>query len=453
MKAKKEHLKILAVDDEVENLKALKIILGNKGYEVDLANSGEEAIDILEKKEYDLVITDLKMGGISGMELLENITNKYKDTEVIIITGYGTVNNAVEAIKKGAYSYFIKSHDPEELIIEIEKIKKLKSLEKDNEFLREQQDGGNFLLETKSSKFANALDIAKKAALSNANILILGESGVGKEVFAKYIHKCSERNSQPFVAVNCHTFSDSLLESELFGHEKGAFTGAIERRKGRFEAANEGTILLDEIGDISLSTQVKLLRVLEEKSIERIGSNKSIDVDFRLLCATNKELKEAITEGDFREDLFYRISTITIEIPPLRERKEDLPALIDFFISRFSKDLKKTISEIDDEVMVYLLSYDYPGNVRELKNMLEMLVVLSENGVIKYKYVKDKIETVVKMENIEEIRPLRDVRKEMEAEYIKYALNLCEGNMNMTSEKLGMSRRQLFNKITEYNIK
>ncbi len=453
MKANMESLRILAVDDEEKHLRAMKIILGDKGYEVDLANSGEEALLKLEIKEYDLVITDLKMGGIDGVELLEMISQKYTHTEVIIVTGYGSVKNAVEAMKKGAYSYFIKSHDPEELILEIAKIRKLKSLEKDNEILREQQDQDNFLLTSKSRAFRNALDIAKKAAQSNSNILILGESGVGKEVFAKYIHRCSERNRKPFIAVNCHVFSDSLLESELFGHEKGAFTGAIERRKGRFEAAKEGTILLDEIGDISLSTQVKLLRVLEEKSIERIGSNKPIDVNFRLLCATNKDLKEAISEGAFREDLYYRISTIKIEIPPLRDRKEDLPALIDFFISQYSNDLKKGIKSIDDEVMTYLLNYDYPGNVRELKNMIEMLVVLSEKGVIQYKYVKDKIETVVKMESIEDIRPLREVRKEMESKYIEYALNLCEGNMNLTSEKLGMSRRQLFNKITEYNIK
>ena len=446
-------LRILAVDDEVKYLQAMKIILGDKGYAVDLADSGEEALKILERKEYDLVITDLKMSGMDGVELLECITEKYTEIEVIIITGYGSVKNAVDAMKKGAYSYFIKSHDPEELILEVSKIKKLKALEKHNEMLREQQVHGTFLLETKSSKFREALNIAKKAAMSNANILILGESGVGKEVFAKYIHQCSDRHTEPFIAVNCHAFSDSLLESELFGHEKGAFTGAIERRKGRFEASKDGTILLDEIGDISLSTQVKLLRVLEEKSLERIGSNQSISVDFRLLCATNKDLQDSISKGDFREDLFYRISTIKIVVPSLRERTEDLPTLINFFVAKYSKELKKDIIRIDDDVMDYLLNYNYPGNVRELKNMIEMLVVLSEDGIIKHKYDKDKLEVVEAIDRIDDIRPLRAVRKEMESKYIKYAYEICEGNMNLTAKKLDMSRRQLFNKITEYNLK
>jgi len=452
MKKNKEHLRILVVDDEIEYLEAMEIILEDAGYSIDRASSGEEALEKLKVGEYDLVLSDLIMGGIDGLQLLESVKDKYPETEVIITTGFGSVKNAVEAIKKGAYTYFIKGHDPDELVMEIGKFATLKSLKKENEILRDQQKNKKFVLETKSPKFKQALEMAKRAAVSNANILILGESGVGKEVFAHYIHQCSDRSEELFIGVNCHAFSDSLLESELFGHEKGAFTGAHERRKGRFEAAENGTILLDEIGDISLSTQVKLLRVIEGKTIERIGSNTSMAVDFRLLCATNKDLQKAIEQGGFREDLFYRISTITIEIPPLRERKEDLPDLIDFFIAKSSNDLKRDISGMDPEVMAHLLSYDYPGNVRELKNMVERLVVLAEDGVIKKMDIQSSNEIAPAIEDPEDIRPLKDLRKELESKYIQMALDKCQNNMTLTSKKLGISRRQLFNKIQEYGL-
>ena len=450
---KNSNFKILIVDDEKEYRKILKMILEENEYVAETACSGKDALEILKRNYFNLVLSDLVMEEMSGTELLEQIKEQYPETEVIIVTGYGTIQNAVETIKKGAFTYFIKSHDLEELLIEVAKVKKLTYLENDNEVLRNQQINSKFMLNTKSNKFRKVLDIAEKAAKSNVNILILGESGVGKEVFANHIHQCSDRKDRCFIAVNCHSLPENLLESELFGHEKGAFTGATDRRKGRFEAAHGGTLFLDEVGEISMSTQVKLLRALELKSIERIGSNKSIDVDFRLICATNKDLYKSIDQGDFRDDLFYRISTITIEIPPLRDRREDIPELIDFFFEISSIKLKKKVEKIEKGTIDFLMSYNYPGNIRELKNIIERLVVLSADGIIKKADLPDYKESIRFGDEIIEIKPLKKVRREFEARYIGEVLELSGYNISEAARKLEMSRRQLFNKITEYHIK
>ncbi|RGX04557.1 sigma-54-dependent transcriptional regulator, partial [Paraclostridium sordellii] len=342
-------MKILIVDDEIEYANVMKKIIKKKGYEVNVALSGLEAISIIEKdKSYDLVLSDLIMDKMNGVELLENVKIINKDIEVILVTGYGTIENAVDAMKKGAFSYFIKSNPTKDLLNEIQKVKEsidLKSPKKTRD---------EFKLTTKSKKFKDIIKIAEKVAISDINILILGESGVGKDVLARYIHNLSNRKDNAFVAVNCCAFSDGLLESELFGHEKGAFTGANERRKGRFELANRGTLFLDEIGDVSLDVQVKLLRTLENGIIERLGSNKQIKSDFRLISATNKNFKEEIEKGSIREDFFYRISTISITIPPLRERKEDLNELIKFFIKKYEYKYNKKINKIDSEIMDFL---------------------------------------------------------------------------------------------------
>ncbi len=448
-----ETLKILVVDDELEYTMAMEIILESEGYDVMCASSGEMALEQMQTQTFDVIITDLIMGGMDGLELLAEVKASSPDTEVIIITGYGTVQNAVEAMKQGAYTYFVKSHDPEALKKEVEKLRMLCSVKKMRVQTQSRDTLGSFLLETKSPKFKRSLKLAHMAACSNSNILITGESGVGKEVFAKYIHACSKRHSEPFIAINCNAFSDTLLESELFGHEKGAFTGASAERVGRFEAAHKGTLLIDELGEMSYSTQVKLLRTLESKKIERIGGNQSISVDFRLLCATNKDMKSAIESGLFREDLFFRVSTIIIDIPPLRSRREDLPALIEFFFTQSSRELDREIAGIDDDVMDALMNYDYPGNVRELKNMIERLVVLSEDGQVKKKYLFNDSSVVETIDSEAEIRPLKEVRKEMEAEYISEALAVCQQNVTKTAKKLSISKRQLFNKINEYHLR
>ena len=308
------------------------------------------------------------------------------------------------------------------------------------------------LLSTQNKTYARSLEIAEKAAKSHVNLLLVGESGVGKEVFARFIHQKSPRAEGPFIPVNCYSFSDGLLESELFGHEKGAFTGAVGNRRGRFEAADGGTLFLDEVGEISRDTQVKLLRVLESKSIERIGSNQSIHLDFRLVSATNTDLEECVALGGLREDFFYRISTIVIRIPALRERKEDLEALIHFFISQTEKNHGIKIQGMDDQVLHFLMNYDYPGNVRELKSVIERLVVLSDKGMMtkeslpictNYRLKQEKGQPFV-------VKPLREKRSEFEEAYIRRVINHYGGNMTEAAKGLQISRRQLFNKLSGF---
>lgn len=436
------HFKILLVDDEKEYLDVIQLILESNNFKVKTAKSGKDALKKLSKEWFDLVITDLIMPEMTGLELLDEIKKEYSDTEVILFTGYGSVQNAVDAMKKGAFSYFIKSHDPDELIIEIKKVAKLRQYVK-----RVTEPQSEFVLDTKNPGFRKVLDTIEKASKTDVSILLLGESGVGKEVLAQHIHQLSSRTKEAFVPVNCHAFSESLLESELFGHEKGAFTGASEARIGRFEAADYGTLFLDEIGDTTPNIQVKLLRSLESKAIERIGSNQLREIDFRLICATNRDLNQLIEAGGFREDLFYRVSTITVTIPPLRERKEDLPNLIQYFFDKISKEMKKDITHIEDLVISRLLQYNYPGNIRELKNIIERLVVLSVNGEILAEDLPEHFEG-----EPTEKETLRSYREQAEKVFIIKVLEENNYNMTKSSEQLGISRRQLFNKIEKYKI-
>lgn len=445
--------KILVVDDETEFTEFYKIIFEDKGFETSSASSGEECLEMLKQQNFDLVLTDLKMDGMTGMDLLIKIREHKYNCEVMLVTGYGTIESAVNAMKLGAFGYFIKGNDPEVLLKDIDKLVKIKTLEKDNTNIRNRLNNFNYLLESNSSKFNNILKVSEKAAMSNSNILILGESGTGKEVIAKYIHQCSERKEENFVAVNCQIFSDGVLESELFGHEKGAFTGAIERRIGRFEEANNGTLFLDEIGELSLNTQVKLLRSIENKSFERIGNNKNISTNIRLISATNRKLSDEIKTGRFREDLFYRINTITIEVPPLRERKADIPILINFFLKQMQQEMKKKIEKVEDGLIELLTVYDYPGNIRELKNIIERLVVLADDGTIRKMDLPDLKLYDDNQQSLEEIKSLKDVRHTAEEKYIRYILSKCHGNISEAARLMEISRRQLFNKLMEYDIK
>ncbi len=447
------NFKVLVVDDEIEFRNVYRLMLQYKGYSVTLAASGEECLNLLNIDAYDLVLTDLKMDSMDGIELLKTIKDRNYKCEVILITAFSTVDNAVTAMKQGAFGYFIKGQDPQILLKEIEKIVIINELKNDVKIYKNNQMNFNCYLETKSNKFADVLRISEKAAESNSNILILGESGSGKEIIAKYIHQCSSRKDKSFVAVNCQVFSDGLLESELFGHEKGSFTGAIEKRIGRFEEADNGTLFLDEIGEISLNTQVKLLRVIDNKCIERIGSNNKITVNLRLISATNKNLEKVILEGKFREDLFYRINTIIICVPPLRERKDDIPALIKYFLNLFKNEMKKDISSIEDGLLDILMNYDYPGNIRELKNIIERLVVLSENGLLKKNDLPEiKLKSEGNFEFNTGLKTLRDIRQNAEINYIKYVLMRCNNNISEAARVLDISRRQLYNKLYEYKI-
>lgn len=444
--------KILIVDDEKDYRDTLKILLNSKGYIAGEAASAKEALDIIETEYYPLIISDVMMPGMNGMSFLKKVKEEYgKALEMILVTGYGNVETAVKAMKAGAFGYFIKSHDPEELLIEIEKAKKIINLQNQNNIVKRYAEGKRYLYQSRNPKMKEIIEIINTIAKSNANVLIKGESGVGKEVIAQMIHDRSFRASSAFVAINCQSFADNLLESELFGHEKGAFTGAVERRLGRFEEANGGTLFLDEVGELSLSTQVKLLRVLENRTIARLGSNKPILVDFRLISATNRDIQSSTKSGKFRDDLLYRINTIEIDIPPLRERKEDLEDMIYFFVDMFKNELKKNITDIEDETMNFLMNYDYPGNIRELKNIIERLVVMSEEGVLK----KRSSAAQIKKSDAKnfEIKPYKEARSEFEIEYLTNVLKQCNNNITRAAELIGISRRQLFNKIIEYNLK
>lgn len=451
----KNDFTILIVDDEIEYQRAFSFILTSNGYQVLTCSNGQEALENLSRNPVDLVMTDLKMPGMDGMELVQRVKDIYPDIEIMIITAFGTIESAVQAMKHGATGYFIKSSDPSTLLLDINRMAKIKKLEKTNQILRQQNGTGSApFLDSKNPEFRRLLEMCRKAADSGINVLLLGESGVGKEVLAQYIHRLSDRRDQPFIPVNCQVFADSMVESELFGHEKGAFTGADQRRVGRFEAANHGTLFLDEIGDLPVSTQGKLLRTLENKTVERIGSNQPIDLDIRLISATNKDLNREIADGVFREDLLYRINTLTLTIPPLRDRQEDISDLIQYFLHQIQLEQKKKILTIEPDTLDFLLHYSYPGNIRELKNILERMVALSENGVLRRCdegiYISEQ-KISPPTGDIPPL-PLRDARAKFEKDYIEKILHTVNGNVSKASQLLGITSRQLWNKISEYDI-
>lgn len=412
----------------------------------------------LEKKSFDLVITDLCMPVMDGRQLLEEIKKRDWDTEVIMLTAHGTIEKAVDAMKAGAYSYVTKGRDPEELFMEVRKLRDARKMKKDNAILKEKLNG-NFMLESRNKKYRQMMELAERAAQSDSNILILGESGTGKEVLASFIHQKSKRKEANFMELNCQALSESILESELFGHEKGAFTGADRRRIGLFEASNGGTLFLDEIGGVSVNLQAKLLKAIENKQIYRLGSSTPINVDFRLITATNHNLRKDMGDGSFRDDLFYRISTIVLELPPLRERPEDIPLFIQYFFDKYQREMNKRITDVENSVKELLAGYSYPGNVRELKNIIERLVVLSEKGEIREAYLPSDVvknqrtARQVQSEAMDLTISLKEYRGKVEKAYIASLLERYPKDMNKVAEILDISRRQLFNKLVEYELK
>ncbi len=452
----RDNLRILVVDDEQNYCEVLKMILSVKGYTVMTCNNGAQALEEMERNSYDLVISDLNMPEMDGYELLKEIRQRDYDTEVIILTAYGTIEKAVETMKAGAYTYVTKGNDPEELLLEIRKVSDMRRMNRSNQILKEKMSGG-YMLESKNAGFNQMMKLAERAAASDSNILILGESGSGKEVLASFIHGRSSRSSENFMELNCQSLSESILESELFGHEKGAFTGADKRRIGHFEAAHGGTLFLDEIGGVSPALQAKMLRAIENKVIYRVGSSTPVNVDFRLITATNRDLKQDMDDGLFRQDLFYRISTIVLEIPPLRERPEDIPLFIEYFIDRFRREMKKTKEAVEPSVLEVLRNYDYPGNIREMKNLIERLLVLSDRGEIKMDYLPSGLvpqdrpaQGLFKTDYTES---LKEYRSRAEREYIRELITRHDGDMNQVAEVLSITRRQLFNKMVEYGLK
>jgi len=444
----KKRVKILVVDDEAIVRESLRDWLSDAGYQVLTAENGPKALAIIETERVGIVITDLVMPGMDGIELMKRAKENQPDIEVIIITAYGSIPTAIAAMKEGAYDYIEKPFCPERAELLVKKLAEHQELLEENLSLRQRlEDHYRFEnIITKSSKMQRVIEVIKIVAKSNATALITGESGTGKELVARAIHSQSHRQGKPFVAVSCAALPESLLESELFGHEKGSFTGAYAQKKGKFEFANRGTLFLDEVGEMSANIQVHLLRVLEEKEFTRVGGNEPIKVDVRVISATNKDLKRAIATGEFREDLYYRLNVVTIELPPLRERKEDVPLLAQHFLNKFALENQKEITGFSPEATEFLLGYDWPGNVRELENAIERAVILA----------KDSLITVADLpqENISLARsaPTGKSLKELEKDHLLNILNETGGNYSETARILGITRMTLYNKAREYGL-
>ena len=438
--------KILVIDDEQNIRKMLTRVLSPEGFIVKEANNGLEALKRLEEENYSLVLLDLKMPGLNGIETLKKIRENDLNLPVIMMSAYGSITEAVEAMKLGALDYLIKPFDIEELKIIIKRAIKQYELEVENIYYREEEKKRfNFdEIIGKSGSINKVLEMVKNVSPTTATVLITGESGTGKELIARAIHKNSLRKNSPFVVVNCVAFSPNLLESELFGHEKGSFTGAIARRIGRFEMANGGTIFLDEIGEMDITIQTKLLRVLQEREFERVGSSRTIKVDVRILSATNKDLKKEVEERRFREDLFYRLNVFNVDVPPLRERKEDIPLIVEHFINKYNKILNKKVKKVSAKAMELLLNYNYPGNIRELENIIERSMIMAKDEIIDERYFN----FINKETYIEKKGTLKEAEKKL---IIKYLIQ-NKGNRTKTAEILGISRRSLQNKIKEYQI-
>lgn len=448
---------VLIVDDEKNTREGLKHFLAGLDYDVSVAADGKEALSLLKKERPEIVLSDLKMPEMDGIALLHQIKRIKPDTIVIMLTAYGTVESAVQAMKAGAYYYLTKPINFEELELTLKKAVAQKTLEHENvnlreELLRERHETGKIIGE--SSVIKKLIALCKQVAQSDSAVLLQGESGTGKELFAHLIHSESPRASKPFVTVHIAALTETLLASELFGHERGAFTGATERKIGRFERADGGTLFLDEVSDIPESMQTKLLRVLQSGEFERVGSTKTIRSDVRLICATNKNLKDEVAAGRFREDLFYRINVILLEVPPLQERRDDIPLLITHYLKYFSERNRKTIEKITPEAMHVLSQYDWPGNVRELKNIVERMVVLSRSHVIDLDQIPGDMRGIGSPKAARENSAGKDAKtlQAMEEEMIRKALLEVSHNKSVAAKKLGISRRTLYRKMAEYKI-
>jgi two-component system NtrC family response regulator len=449
---------ILIVDDEKNYLVVLEALLSPEGYEIMTADNARSALRLIEESDLDLVLTDMKMPGVSGMELLEQCKKINPEVPVIMMTAYGTIEMAVQAMKKHAFDYITKPFQNEELKLTIKKALENYRLIKENrrlsEALSEKHKFSNII--GRSKPMLRIYDLIGKVAYSKASVLITGPSGTGKELIAKAIHYESPRKNRPFISVNCGALTETLLESELFGHEKGAFTGAVALKKGRFELADGGTLFLDEIGEMPPSLQVKLLRVLQEMEFERVGGTRSLRVDVRVLSASNRNLKETVAEGSFREDLFYRLNVIHIEVPPLRERPEDIRLLVNHFIDKYRRTSGEEKIELSPEVWKSFYAYGWPGNVRELENVIERAVVLNSEGVINQRdlpaeFSEENIELDVDRFIPSDV-PLQETMEKIEEQLIRRALKQSGDVQSHAAERLGITKSLIQHKMKKYNI-
>ena len=450
------HPRILIVDDEIKMRRILQIILKDQGYKIDLAQDGNEAWQHFQRTSYDLVITDLKMPGKDGVELLKLINKKNSDVPVIVITAYGSVESAVKAIKAGAFDYITKPFENEEIRIVVSKAINYSKLQSENRYLREavgvKYGFDHFIGD--SSKIQSVRKLAAQVAETASTVLIQGESGTGKELLARLIHFNSPRSTRPFVPFNCGALPDTLLESELFGYEKGAFTGAYKQKPGRFEIADTGTIFLDEVGDMSREAQVKMLRVLEEMTFERLGGSRSLKVDVRIIAATNRDLKHLVNEGVFRADLYYRLNIFPVYIPPLRDHKEDIPVLVHHFLEQFAGEIGKQVKDTSPDAMNLLISHPWQGNVRELHNCLERAMILCNRQSVEPGDLlmdRELLNPTASFGNIQ-IPPEGLSLDEVEKLLIEQALAMAMNNQTRAATLLKISRNTLRYRMEKHDI-
>ncbi len=442
--------KILVVDDDINILKVIKMRLEAEGYQVTIAGKAKTALKLANDDVFDFAMVDLKLNGINGIQLMENLHQLNPEMPVIILTAYGTIKSAVEAMRKGAYSYLTKPFNYDELLLQtkncLEKTKFAKEIKSLKKMVKDRYGFDNII--GRSNKMEKVLEQVTKVADSDSTIYIEGESGTGKELIAKTLHLASSRADRQFVAINCAAIPDMLFESELFGYEKGAFTGAMQNKEGLFSQAQGGTFFLDEISEMPLSMQAKLLRVMQEKEFFPVGGRKTIKMDIRFIATSNKKLNEEVTKGNFREDLFYRIHVIVIQLPPLRERKGDVPVLSHHFLDKLSKDMNKKITGFSSAALQKLMLHSWPGNVRELQNTIESAVAMANEDIIS----DDLILPTLNAE-VNNLKPLKDAKENFEKNYLLQLIELTEGNVAQAARLAGKYRADLYELLKKYGLK
>lgn len=446
-------IKLLIVDDEKIAIKNLEHVLKKEGYEIKTTTNGQNALKLLNRHDFDVVLTDLKMEKVDGMQILKRCKEANPDLEVIMITGYATVETAIEAMKHGAYHYIAKPFKLDEVRKVVREASEKVRLKKENRQLRESLENitDRVRIITQDPQMLRILDTAKDVAPTDCNILITGESGTGKELVARYVHLYSKRSEGPFIAINCGAFSEGLLVSELFGHEKGAFTGATFLKKGLIEVASKGTLFLDEITEMSPSMQVKLLRVVQEREYQRVGGTEPVKVDVRFIAATNRNIQEVIESGEFRQDLYYRLNVVTLHLPPLSERKGDIPLLCYHFLKKYSSIMGKEVTDISEDMLGVLNSYNFPGNVRELENIIERGIALSKGNTLETMHLPDDLRELsirTFRKNVGKVPSLEDQEKA----YIQWVLKEVGGNKSKAAQILGIDRVSLWRKIKRYDM-